>query len=47
MSSEILVVLILTALAVLFIFWIRSKSQATNQPERVGDKVNEPGKSNG
>ena len=27
MSSEIVVVLVLTALAVLFIFWVRSKSQ--------------------
>jgi hypothetical protein len=46
MSSEILVVLILTAVAVLFIFWVRSKSQPGGEPERTDDNVNQEGSAN-
>lgn len=33
------------AIAVLFIFWVRSKSQA-NEPERVDEKANEAANNN-
>jgi hypothetical protein len=39
MNSEILVVLILIAVAALFIFWIRSKDRAGREPDRVDDGV--------
>jgi hypothetical protein len=41
MNSEILVVLILIAVAALFIFWIRSKDRAGREPDRVDDGVND------
>ena len=46
MSSEILVVLILTAVAVLFIFWVRSKSQPGSEPERTDDNLTQKGNGN-
>jgi hypothetical protein len=41
MNSEILVVLILIAVAALFIFWIRSKDRARNEPDPVDDGISE------
>lgn len=41
MNSEILVVLILIAVAALFIFWIRSNDRARGEPDRVDDRVND------
>ena len=41
MDSETLVVLILIAVAALFIFWVRSKGQGRSEPDRVDDGVND------
>ena len=41
MNSEILVVLILIAVAALYIFWVRSKGQGRSEPDRVDDGVSD------
>jgi hypothetical protein len=42
MNSETLVVLILIAVAALFIFWVRSKGQGRSEPDRVDDESMTP-----
>ena len=39
MSSEILVVLILIAAAILFIFWVRKNDSAKREPDVVNDNA--------
>jgi hypothetical protein len=43
MSSEILVVIFLIAVAALFIFWVRRNDRARSEPDGVDDKIKDAG----
>ena len=47
MSSEILVVIVLIAIAALFIFWVRRNDRARSEPDKVDENVRRAGNDNG